>query len=134
MFWALLHLFHSVLGPLHIIPVDRAGPVTGTNFALGSYGKFQPGFRDEKKPKILGTSSGVKYEKQSKNTQKSYNFSAYHSFGNEMEINGMLMICKIQQAKQDDAIRVAIIHPGNRADVFVWQNFQPDYPDPGWKN
>ena len=81
MFWVLLHLFRSVLGPLHIIPVDWAGPVSGTNFALGSYGKFQPGFRDEKRPKILGTSSGAKYEKQSKNRQKSYNFRAYHSFG-----------------------------------------------------
>ena len=29
-------------------PVDRAGSVTGMNFALGSYKKFQPGFRDEK--------------------------------------------------------------------------------------
>ena len=41
-------------------PVDRAGPLTGTNFALGSYEKIQPGFRDEKRPKILETSSGAK--------------------------------------------------------------------------
>ena len=53
-----------------MIPVDRAGPVTGTNFTLGSYEKFQPGFRDVKGPKILSTSSGAKYEKQSKKTQK----------------------------------------------------------------
>ena len=39
-------------------PVDRSGPLTGTNFALGSYEKIQPGFRDEKRPKILGTSFG----------------------------------------------------------------------------
>ena len=25
-------------------------------------------------------------------------------------------------------------HPGNRAEVFMWQNFQPAYWDPGWKN
>ena len=50
--------------------VDRAGPDTGTNFTLGSYEKFQPGFRDEKGPKILSTSSGAKYEKQSKKTQQ----------------------------------------------------------------
>ena len=31
------------LGPLHMSPVDRAGSVTGMNFALGSYEKFQPG-------------------------------------------------------------------------------------------
>ena len=34
--------------------VDRAGSVIGTNFALGSYKKFQPGFRDEKKNKYPG--------------------------------------------------------------------------------
>ena len=44
-------------------PVDRADSLTGTNFTLGSYEKFQPGFRDEKRPK---TSCGAKFEKQSK--------------------------------------------------------------------
>ena len=34
----------DILGPLHMSPVDWAGPVTGLNFALGSYEKFQPGF------------------------------------------------------------------------------------------
>ena len=40
------------------------------------------------------------------------------------------MIWKIQQAKQDDAIRVALLHallgtfhPGNGAEVFIWQTF-----------
>ena len=53
-------------------PVDWAGPVTGLNFALGSYEKFQPGFWDDKRSKILGTSSGTKFGKQSKHgeTQK----------------------------------------------------------------
>ena len=46
--------------------VERAGPVTRTNFAVGSYEKFQPGFEDQKRPKILGTSCGAKFEKQSK--------------------------------------------------------------------
>ena len=52
--------------------VNRAGSVTGMNFALGSYEKFQPGFRDEKRSKILGKSSGAKFGKQSKQreTQK----------------------------------------------------------------
>ena len=45
-------------------PVDRAGPLTGTSFALSSYEKIQPGFRDEKRPKILGTSFDAKLEKQ----------------------------------------------------------------------
>ena len=53
-------------------PVDRVGSVTGMNFVLGSYDKFQPGFQDEKRSKILRTSSGAKFEKQSKHgeTQK----------------------------------------------------------------
>ena len=59
----------SNLGPLHMSPVDRAGSVTGMNFALGSYEKFQPGFRDEKRPKIQGTSSGAKFGKQSKHSE-----------------------------------------------------------------
>ena len=50
-------------------PVDQAGSVTGINFALGSYEKFQPGFRDEKRSKILGTSSGAKFRKQSKQSE-----------------------------------------------------------------
>ena len=75
MFWVLLHLFRSVLGPLLLSLVDRAGPVTGTNFTLGSYEKFQPGFRDVKGPKILSTSSGAKYEKQSKKNTKIITFA-----------------------------------------------------------
>ena len=35
-------------------PVDRAGPLTGSNFALGSYEKIQPGFRDEEKAEDPG--------------------------------------------------------------------------------
>ena len=30
---------------------NRAGPVTRTNFVVCSYGKFQPGYRDEKESK-----------------------------------------------------------------------------------
>ena len=41
------------------------------------------------------------------------------------------MMWKIQQEMQDDAIRTARIHPalhpGNRDEVFIWQNFQPAY-------
>ena len=49
----------------------------------------------------------------------------------------MLVMCKIQQAMQDDVIRTArihpAVHPGNRAEVFISQNFQPAYRDLGWK-
>ena len=37
------------------------------------------------------------------------------------------MMWKIQQAMEDDAIRTARIHPGNRDEVFIWQNFQLAY-------
>ena len=50
-------------------PVDRAGSVTRMNFDLGSYEKFQPRFRGEKRSKILGTSSGAKFGKQSKHRE-----------------------------------------------------------------
>ena len=53
------------------------------NFALGSYEKFQPGFRDEKRSKILKTSSGAKFGKQSKRGEtENFNFRAYLSIGN----------------------------------------------------
>ena len=45
------------------------------------------------------------------------------------------MMWKIQQAMQDDATRTArihpAVHPGNRDEVFIWQNFQPPYRDLG---
>ena len=47
----------------------------------------------------------------------------------------MLMMWKIQQAIQDDAIRTArihpAVHPGNHDEVFIWQNFKPAYRDLG---
>ena len=49
--------------------VDRARQLTGTNFALGSYDKFQLGFREEKRPEIVVTSSGSKFEKQRKHNE-----------------------------------------------------------------
>ena len=49
----------------------------------------------------------------------------------------MLMMWIIQQAMQDDAIQTTrvhpTVHPGNRDEVFIWQNFQPAYRDLGWK-
>ena len=58
-------------------PVDRAGSITGMNFALGSYEKFQPGFRDEKRWKILGMGNKANIAKH-----KKFNFRAYLSVGN----------------------------------------------------
>ena len=52
-----------------------------------------------------------------------------------LQLNGMFMMWKIQQAMQDNAIRTArihpAVHPGNRDEVFIWQNFQPAYRDLG---
>ena len=46
------------------------------------------------------------------------------------------MMCKIQEAMKDDAIRTTrihpAVHPGKRDEVFIWQNFQPAYRD--WKD
>ena len=107
-------------------PSGRAGPVTGTNFALGSYDrKFQPRFRDEKRPNILA--SDAKFEKESKESKygekKNHDFRACHSMAVSLQLNGMLTMWKIQQAMQDDAIRSARVHPAfnlcNRAEVFV---------------
>ena len=109
-------------------PVDRAGSVTGMNFALRSYEKFQPGFRDKKRSKIRGTRSGARFKKQGKHGE-----TKILTFGPiiasltlktvSLQLNGMLMMWKIQQAMQDDAIRTArihpAIHPGNRDDVFI---------------
>ena len=83
-------------------PVDRAaGSVTGMNFALGSYEKFQPGFRDEKRSKILGKSSGAKFRKQSKHSETQRNTKIL-TFGPllasvtlkavSLQLNGMLMM------------------------------------------
>ena len=58
-------------------PVDRAGSVTGMNFALGSYEKFQPGFREEKRSKILGLGNKANIAKH-----KNFNFWAYLSICN----------------------------------------------------
>ena len=30
--------------------------------------------------------------------------------------------------------RLRYFLPANRDEVFIWQNFQPAYRDPGWKN
>ena len=70
-------LLKFLLGPLHM------SPVTGMNFALGSFKKFQPGFRNEKRPKILGQVLAPKSRiKVNMAKHKNFDFRAYHSFGN----------------------------------------------------
>ena len=96
-------------------PVDRAGPLTGTNIALSSYEKIQPSFRDEKRPKILGTSFGAKLEKQTKMAKRNLviTFAPIMALATllavSLQLNGLLMMWKIHQAKQNDAIRAALL-------------------------
>ena len=87
-------------------PVNQDGPVTGMNFAWGSYEKFQPGLRDENRSKILGTSSGAKFGKKRKHgeTQKILTFGpilpSVTLKAVSLQLNGMLMMWKIQEAKK----------------------------------
>ena len=108
-------------------PVDRAGSVTGMNFALGSYEKFQPGFREKVKD------PGNEFWRQIRETKQTWRNTKILTFGPiltsvtlkavSLQLNGMLMMWKMQQAMQDDAIRTArihlAIHPGNRDEVFI---------------
>ena len=48
--WRFLRSFYSFLRASSYEPGNRAGPVGGTNFVFCSYGKFNPGYRDEKCP------------------------------------------------------------------------------------
>ena len=68
-----------------------------------------------KRLKILRTSFGAKLEKQNKDgeTQPSYYFCASIMvlatlFVVSLQLNGLLMMWKIHQAKQNDAIRAAL--------------------------
>ena len=136
----------TVLGPLYMSPVDRAGLVSGMNFALGSLWEFQPGFWDEKWPKILGTSSGTNSRNKAnmaKHSNNNHNFLAYHSFGNSLNC-----IAPVKWDAHDventagnakrcilDRQSSCSCHHGNWGEVSTWQNFQPTYyQDPSWKN
>ena len=114
--------------------------VTGMHYALGSYETFQPSFRDEKRSTILVTRSGAKFGKKSKHGEtKILTYWPIIALVTlkavSLQLHGVLMMWKILQAMQDDAIRNARIHsavrPGNRGEVFIWQTFQPAYRDLG---
>ena len=70
--------------------------------SLGSYEKFQPGFRDGKRPKILGTKSWP----NTKNLTFGPIIASVTLKSALLQLNG-----KIHQAMQDDASRTARIHP-----------------------
>ena len=89
--------------------------VTETNFALGSYEKFQPGFRDELKVRDPGDEFWHKgTNKADMRNTKIITFAPSIAFATlkavSLQLTGMLMMRKIQQAMQGDAIW-ARIHP-----------------------
>ena len=100
-------------------PIDRAGPLAGTNFALGLYKKTQPGFRDEKRSKILGTSFGAKKKNKTKMAKRNrvITFTPIMALATllavSLQLNGSMMTWKIHQAKQNDAIRAALLRKRN---------------------
>ena len=91
-------------------PVDWAGWVTRTNFALASYKKFQPGFRDGKRQKILErVLAGNSRNKANLAKHKVITFIPVIALATliavSLQLNGMLMMWKIQQAMRDNAIQ-----------------------------
>ena len=112
------------------------------NSALGSYEKFLPGFRDEERSKILGTSSGTKLEnKVNMAKYKNFNFRAYHSFGNSKICNTAFKWDAYDV--ENTAGNARRCHPDRQNSMILpfrmmkclyGQNFQPAYRDFGLKN
>ena len=115
-------------------PVDRDGPVTGTNFAVGSYDKFQPGFRDEIRPKI----PGLILVRNSRNKANVVKHKVITSFRVYQNFNWQLLwlyhgnlIGYVWCGKQDDVMpsgppNSSHFNPGNRATWFP--GFYPNHP------
>ena len=133
-----LCLIFDLWGPLHMSPVDR------DEFRLGFIWEISAWFPRREKAKDPGTSSGAKFEKQSRHGETK-NLTLVPTIASvtltavSLQLNGMFMISKIQQAMQDDAIQTARIHPAfilvtGMNEEFIWQNFEPAYRDLGWKN
>ena len=74
---------------------------------------------------------------------KNFGFRAHHNFGNSEScitaVNWILMTvkysrqCKLRRC-HPDRHNSSCFHPGNWAEVFIWQDFQSAYRDLGWKN
>ena len=103
----------------------------GTNFRLGFIWEISARFPRWDKAEYPGNEFWRKCEKASKHgeTQKSDNFIALAILmAVSLQLNRMVMMWKIQPAMQDDAIRAARVHPGNRAELHIWQNFLASLP------
>ena len=89
-----------------------AGPVTGTSFAAAFIWEISARFpRLKKATEDPGDEFWRERDKANMAKCKNYNFRAYHSFGISLRYCTMLMMRKIPQAMQDDAIWTAGIHP-----------------------
>ena len=82
---------------------------TRTNFALGSCEKFQPGVRDEKR-QSEDFCREMRERKRTWRNTKIITFVPVIALATlvavSLQLNGMLMMWKIQQATQDDVIRL----------------------------
>ena len=89
--------------------------------------------------KKAGTSSGAKFEKKANMAKhKVITFApiiplvTLIAVLSILHLNGMLMTWKILQAMYNDALRtsefISLSGAGNRAEVFIWPNFQPELP------
>ena len=89
-----------------------AGPVIGTSFASAFIWEISARFpRLKKATEDPGDDFWRERDKANMAKYKNYNFRAYHSFGISLRYCTMLMMRKIPQAMQDDAIWTAGIHP-----------------------
>ena len=108
-------------------PSNQAGSVTGTNFVVCSYGKFQLGDRDEiqeTKPKWRHMDNHSFVD--------SCNFSnkvTSITFEVEMQLSQNYAILAALLRKQSQFSQQGL--PGNRAGVFIWENFHPGCRDLG---
>ena len=73
--------------------------------------------------RVLTRNAKKKAKKANMAKKKNHDFRACHSMAVSLQLNGMLTMWKRQQARQDDTIRSARVHPAfnlcNRAEVFV---------------
>ena len=120
----------------------RAFRETGPSWP-GYWDQFRLGFISEISARVRVVARNSR-NKADIAKHKNYNFRPYHSFG-----NATLKAVSCTAVKWDayDAENTAgnarrchsghhnssHFHPGNRAEVFIWQNFQPTYRDPGLK-
>ena len=85
-------------------PVYRAGPVTGINFTMGSYEKLQPGFRDEKRLKILPGDEFwrqiLETKERWRNTRILTSIASLTLKAVSLQLNAMLMMWKLNYSRQ----------------------------------